>query len=181
MKSPEVYSQLKSELSAWFKSTEFQRIKGLLGWSRPHGAAHVVVWFQVSQDGWDPYTGSKFIVELQRSIEPIVGSKSTHRQRLASFLSQEGREQLRSIQNKVIATLQRPPRDYPKLHISPEVTDWYLNQFKLITEPYPERHDIWFRYASPDHITQWIHFITSQLPACVSAAEGWANTINTSK
>lgn len=175
MKSPEVYSQLKSELGPWFKSTGFKRAKGLLGWSRPHDDAHIVVWCQISQDGWDSYAGSKFIVEFQRSPEPMIGGRHTGRQRFGLFLSPEEREEVRMIQNEVIAGLHRPPASHPTLHVSQQVTDWYLAQFKLVSEPYPERHDIWFRYALPEHVTRWAEFIIGKLPKCVGVVEGWAN------
>ena len=99
MKSPEVYALLKSHLAPWFKSAGFKRAKGFLSWSRPHGDGHVVVWCQISQDGWDSYAGSKFAVEFQRSTEPVVGAHPARRRRLAAFLSPEEREEVRSIQN----------------------------------------------------------------------------------
>lgn len=174
MKSPEVYAQLKTELAPWFKSAGFKRAKGLLGWSRPHGDAHIVVWCQISQDGWDSYAGSKFVVEFQRSNEPIIGARATHRHRLAKFLSLEDRDEIRSIQNAVIAALHRPSPTHPNLHISPQVTEWYLDKFNPVTEPYPENYDIWFRYSSPEHITRWTSFIVSKLPKCLSVVEGWS-------
>ena len=142
MKSPEVYSLPKSELAPWFKLAGFKRAKGLLGWSRPHGDAHIVVWCQISQDGWDLFAGSKFTVELQRSFEPVIGGGHARRQRFALFLSPEEREEVRKIQNEIIAELRRPPASYPTLHVSQQVTDWYLAQFKPVSEPYSELHDI---------------------------------------
>ncbi len=179
MKSPEVYSQLKSELVPWFKSVGFKRAKGLLSWYRPHDDAHIVVWCQISQNGWDLYAGSQFIVEFQRSPEPVIGGRHARRQRFALFLSPEEREEVRSIQNAVIAALHRPPPSYAYLHISQQVTDWYLAQFKPVSEPYPMGHDIWFRYASPEHVIQWAHFIVGKLPKCIGEVEGWANTGST--
>jgi hypothetical protein len=176
MKSPEVYAQLRTELAPWFKANGFKRAKGLLSWSRPHGDAHVVVWCQISQDGWDNYAGSKFVVEFQRSTEPIVGAHPARRQRLASLLSPADREYVRTIQNAVIASLGRPPKSHPALQVSPSVTEWYLGQFNQVAEPYPERHDIWLRYASPQHVDQWAKFILQKLPECIGAVEAWGLT-----
>jgi len=175
MKSPEVYSQLKSELAPWFKAGGFRRAKGRLGWSRPHSDAHIVVWCQISQDGWDSYAGSKFVVEFQRSPEPIIGTHHARRERLAALLLPEEREEVRSIQNEVIAGLHRPPVSHPTLHVSQQGTEWYLAKFKPVIEPYPERHDIWFRYAAPEHVTRWAQFIVGRLAKCISLVEGWAN------
>jgi hypothetical protein len=173
MKSPEVYSLLKSELAPWFKSGGFKRTKGFLGWSRPHGDVHTAVWCQVSQSGWDRYAGSEFVVEFQRSPEPVIGGLDARRERLGSFLSPEEREEVRSIQNAVIAALQFPPTSHPVLHVAQQVTDLYLKKFNTVSEPYPERHDIWFRYALPEHVLWWARFIIGKLPECISVAEGW--------
>jgi hypothetical protein len=173
MKSPEVYSLLKSELAPWFKSGGFKRAKGFLGWSRPHGDAHTVVWCQVSQSGWDRYAGSGFVVEFQRSPDSVIGGLNARRERFSSFLSPEEREDVRRIQNQVIAELHVPPASYPVLHVAQQVTDIYLKQFKTVTEPYPRQHDIWFRYASPEHVIRWAGFILGKLPAFISVVEGW--------
>jgi len=175
MKSAEVYSQLKSELGPWFKSEDFKRAKGLLGWSRPHGDAHIVVWCQISQDGWDSYAGSKFIAEFQCSPEPVIGAHKARRARFGFFLVPEEREEVRSIQNTVIAGLLSPPASHPTFHVSQQVTDWYLEKFKPVCDPYSEQHDIWLRYSSPSDVTRWTHFILSKLPKCIDAVEGWAN------
>lgn len=123
MKSSEAYSLLKSELAPWFKSEGFKRTKALLSWSRPHGDLHTVVWCQVSQAGWDSYAGSKFTVELQRSSEPVVGFQDARRKRFVRFLYAEEREEVRSIQNAVIAGLRRPEPSHPAFQISQSVTD----------------------------------------------------------
>lgn len=173
MKSTEVYSLLKSELVPWFKLEGFKRTKGFLGWSRSHGGADTVIWFQVSQDGWDSFAGSGFIVEFQRSQDSVIGSSKAIRQRLSRFLSNEEREEVRSIQNSVIAELHTPPRSYPLLHVSPDVAHLYLMKFNILNEPYPESKDIWLRYASPEHVRRWAHFIQGILPRCVAVAESW--------
>jgi hypothetical protein len=173
MKSTEVYKLLKSELGPWFKSSGFKRADSYLSWSRPHGDSHITAWCQVSRDGWDEYAGSQFVVEFQRAPEPIVGATSARRQRLARFLNDDQRESARRIQNNVITSLRTPPKTHPTLHVSPEVTKWYLAKFDPVAAPYPEHHDIWFRYAEPVHVTLWAQFILQQLPECVSVVESW--------
>src|ERR1700743_479183 len=133
MKSTEVYSLLKIEMASWFKKAGFNRTKGFLGWSRPHGDSHIVVWCQVSRSGWDLYAGSEFVVEFQRSTEPLIGGHPARRGRLASFLSSEEREEVRNIQNLVVSELHRPLQGHPSLHVSPSVTEWYLAKFKPVT------------------------------------------------
>jgi hypothetical protein len=113
VKSPGVYAVLRSSLGPWFKATGFKRAKGVLSYCRLTNGAHTVVWCQISQDGWDAFAGSKFVVEFQRSRGTVVGELASRRQRLAAFLSVSEREELRSIQNAVIAALPRPPRITP--------------------------------------------------------------------
>jgi hypothetical protein len=116
------------------------------------------------------------VVEFQQSSEALVGVHPARRARLASFLSPDQRESARNIQNEVISSLRAPPKSHPALHISPNVREWYLAQFKAIAEPYPERHDIWLRYASPEHVERWAQFILQMLPHCISAIEAWEAT-----
>jgi hypothetical protein len=173
MKSTDVYALLKSELGPWFKASGFKRADRFLSWSRPHGDLHTTVWCQVSRDGWDEYAGSKFVVEFQLAPEPIVGAGAKRRQRLASLLTAEQRESARRIENAVISSLQKPPRAHFALHVSPEVTKWYMAKFDAVAVPYPEGHDIWLRYVRPEHVSDWAKFILPLLPGCVSAVEAW--------
>jgi hypothetical protein len=171
MKSTEVYSQLRAELGPWFKSMEFKRAKGFLSWTRPQDDLQTVVWCQISQSGWEAYSGSQFTVEFQRSAEPIVGASDGRRKRLAAFLSQLEREEVRSIQNTIIASLRKPPASHPFLHMPHAVSSHYLQQFKPIAAPYPEGQDIWFRYATPEHVANWAKFILRKLPQCLAQIE----------
>ena len=171
MKSTEVYSLLKSEIGPWLKAEGFKRAGSLLSWCRPSGDSYTVLWFQVSRDGWDAYAGSRFAVEFQRSAEPLVGAKSSARGRIASFLSASEREDVRAIQNSIVAEFQTPPKTHPPLNITPEISEWYLSNFKIATEPYPDRDDIWFHYSKPEHVRTWSRFILSKLPDCIAAIE----------
>jgi len=171
MKSTEVYAQLRSELGPWLKSTGFKRANGFLSWSRPQGDEYLTVWCQISQDGWDDYAGSKFVVELQLAPEPDVGAVGTARKRLSAMLNEEQRETVRQIQNRVISSLSKPPKTHPNLNISSEISDWYLAKFETIGTPYPENHDIWLRYGKAEHITEWAQFILQVLPGCVTEFE----------
>lgn len=173
MKSPEVYKLLRATLAPWFKANGFSRAKGLLSWSRPADDSYIVVWCQVSQNGWDDYAGSKFVVEFQRSSEPVVGALPARGHRLSGLLSEQDRERVRSVQNEVIRSLRRPPQSHPALQISAKVSAWYLGQFDEVAEPYSERNDVWLRYASPEHVDRWAQFILESLPECIRAAETW--------
>jgi hypothetical protein len=171
MKSPEVYSTLKQHLAPAFKAAGFKRTATLLSWVRPQGALFVAVWCQVSRDGWDGYAGSKFTVEFQLSEEPLVGARAIRRQRIASMLDGDGREEIRRIQNHVIASLRHPPTNYPKLQISKEVSEWYWGAFQRVREPYGDQDDVWLQYSSEDQVATWAKFVSGKLPECLRQIE----------
>ena len=171
MKSPEVYAVLREELGPALKSLGFKREKALLSWSRQHGGKFTVLWCQVSRDGWDDYAGSKFVVEFQRSENPEAGAPSTARARLVKLLTDDQRGEAWRLQSRVIADLSRPPRTHPTLHISADVTRWYLEKFEPLRAAFSPSDDLWLRYAKPEHVRMWAEFLRRVVPACVEAIE----------
>ena len=126
---------------------------------------------QVSRDGWDAYAGSKFVVELQRSDSPDPGAPSSARARLATFLADDQRSEAWRIQSQVIASLSRPPRTHPALHVSPDVTRWYLEKFEALRNAYGPSDDLWLRYAKAEHVDTWVEFLRRVVPGCVEAMD----------
>jgi hypothetical protein len=173
LKSTEVYALLREALRSWFRAAGFKRDKGSLSWCRMHEGAHTVVWFQVSQDEWDDFAGSKFVVEFQRSTESFPGAHPSRRMRMAQLLPVAAREEMRVLQNSVIASLAQPPNSHYVLHISESVTQWYRKKFVRDARPYSERDDVWLRYATPDHVCAWSQFLLMHLPICVATVESW--------
>jgi hypothetical protein len=152
MKSTLVYSVLRQELAPILGAVGFKRGRSFLSWLRASGSGYTAIWCQVSRDGWDSSAGSQFVVEFQRSAEPVAGGRSSRRQRIAELLSDVDLNQARITQNRIIAELRRPPSNHPNLQVSPEVNAWYLKKFEPVTEPCRNDCDSWFRYASPDHV-----------------------------
>jgi hypothetical protein len=173
MNSVEVYRTLRVHLAPELKAAGFKRGNSMLSWVRRHGDRHLVVWCQVSQDAWDDYAGSKFIVEFQLSDAPTVGARHIRRQRLPKMLDGIGREKIRAIQNGVIASLRNPPANHPAWYVSEEVSGGYAEKFREIDYPYSDRDDIWFRYICDGDLATWADFITHNLPTCLKQAEGW--------
>lgn len=169
MKSPQVYSLLRDQLGPTLKELGFKREKPMLSWSRHHADLYTVIWCQVSQDGFDPYAGSRFTVELQRSKEPILGMKATARERFARLLTPETREEVRFIQNQVIASLSKPT--VLPSHITAETSAWYLKKFDAQATPYTSQCDIWLRYAQPPHVDRWGALLAKLAPGMIQAIE----------
>jgi hypothetical protein len=171
MKSPKVYAAIRDGLGPSLKSLGFKREKAFLSWSRQHDGQHTVVWCQVSRDGWDDYAGSKFVAEFQRSESAEAGTPSSTRARLAEFLTDDQRAEVWRLQGRVIASLGRPPQTHPMLHVSPEVTRWYLEKFEPLRGPYSPGEDLWLQYAKPEHVQMWADFLRRVVPGCVEGIE----------
>jgi len=171
VKSTDVYAILRKELAPHFNAMGFKRGRALLSWARERSGLFTVFWCQVSQDGWDEFAGSKFTVELQRSEQGEPGKPSALRSRMARLLSPQGREDIRRIQNAVIANLRQPPSTHPALHVSPQVTAWYRSRFVPESVPYTSQTDIWLRYASPVHVAKWARFLATHAAILVQAIE----------
>jgi hypothetical protein len=171
MKSTEVYAAIRDGLGPSLKSLGFKREKAFLSWSRQQAGQYTVLWCQVSRDGWDDSAGSKFVVEFQRSESPEAGAPSSARFRLAKLLSDEQRAEIWRLQSQVIASLARPLRTHSMLHVSPEVTRWYLEKFEPLRGAYSSGEDLWLRYAQPEHVQMWADFLCHVVPDCVEAIE----------
>ncbi|MEI9430935.1 hypothetical protein [Mesorhizobium sp. Cs1299R1N3] len=173
MKSTEAYRVLRTHLAPIFQGAGFKRAKGLLSWMRPQGQRHLVVWCQVSQFGWDDFAGSQFTVEFQLSDEAVVGAFPSRRRRFPKMLDYNGRDEVRTIQNRVISSLHRPPANHPLLHTNEAICAIYLKGFQRIDQPYTEGDDIWLRYGCEDHLITWARFIANHLPDWLKQAEAW--------
>jgi hypothetical protein len=171
VKSTEVYGVLEQELSPVLKPFGFKRGNSFLSWFRVNNGMYTVLWCQVSRDGWDDYAGSQFTVEFQRSSESEAGSLSRWRMRVAKLLSEDEREEVWRIQDSVIASLRRPPRNHPTFSVSPEVAKWYLAKFDKPSRQYDQGDDIWFRYAKAEHVAVWATLLARLMPRCVESIE----------
>jgi hypothetical protein len=173
MKSQELYSALREHLAPLFKASGFKRATTMLSWVRPRGALYEGVWCQADQRGWDSYAGSKFVVEFQLGPEPVIGGKTICGRRIGKLLNPAEREEARTIQNRVIASLRTPPKNHAVLNVCEEVSTLYLKEFDLVDQPYGERDDIWFRYASKEDVARWSNFLVDKLPNCLRQVEMW--------
>jgi hypothetical protein len=169
MKASELYAALKDEIGPWCKANGFKRGSATLSWTRPEAGKHLTFWCQNTGMPWDDYAGGKFVVEFQFSKTPRVGTGSlAERGRLHKLIDAAGREEIRRIQNSVIASLTKPPRDHLLLRMTrPETQRWFLREFEPVSEPYDEKLDLWFRYRTAEQIREWGRFVVRQLPTCL--------------
>jgi hypothetical protein len=170
MKSTDVYREAREVLAPWFKQQGFTRTKGgMLGWHKTIGERHLFLWFQVSQHGWDPYAGSKFVVEFQfsNSARMFESSRDGVRDRLPRFLTGEELAEVRMIQNEIIRALPKPPPSYFILQMDERIVSWYANEFEEVDVAYEQNDDIWFRYHEPVHVRRWAELVLRVAPRLV--------------
>lgn len=164
MKSTEVYRVLRTHFGAWCKAAGFRRTKGgMLGWYKPHEGQQLVLWFQCSQHGWDPHTGSQFTLEFQLADRPEIGVGFRNRSRFYEFLTAEELEEVRAYQNAVIAALTSPPEGHWS-ELDGRVREWYLGQFEPVEEPYTVNQDVWLRYGRESDVVRWAEFLLPRVP-----------------
>jgi hypothetical protein len=172
MKAADVYGLLGTRLSPWCRAQGFKKLRGsVLGYHRPVSDGFVVFWVQCDKYGWDAFSGSRFVLEFQRGKEPGIGLSANEpkRLRLGRILSDKEREDVRTLQNQVIARLPAAPSNHPAFGANIPV--WFLDQFKPIAKPYGATDDLWLRYYSEADVTAWAEFLEPLLPSVLARFE----------
>src|ERR1700761_7766098 len=104
-------------------------------WQRPAGQQFIVAWVQPTRSpdasGW---SGSRFVIEFRRGAQPRAGVLGPGF-RFGQLLDEQGREQVRAMQNAVIRRL--PPAPVRVLRMLDErARDSYLAQGRQVTAAY---------------------------------------------
>lgn len=175
MKTREVFRILSGSLEPALLPLGFSRLKDATGqtlaWTRTcAGRKHETVWCQMDKNAWDPWIGSKFVVEFQqaRHKEPgaINGSK---RARLADLLTEGERRAVQARQNRVIKKFRVPSAtDYSRFMGFPVGNpDLFLEEYRQACRPvkYKDgRHDdIWLLVCNAADVTAWSEFLAGWL------------------
>ena len=166
MYAAEVYKIARNVLAPWCKQHEFKRTKsGVLGWYRPVEDGFLVFWLQCSTEGWDAYAGSKFVVVFNLVDRPEANSYyGTQWKRLPHLLTQAQLDEVKQLQNRVIAKLTPPSRDHYIFDLDQEIVERYLRKFEPIAEDYTPSSDIWLRYHDRDDVIMWAEYLLAVLP-----------------
>jgi hypothetical protein len=167
MKSTDVYRVIRGVIGPWCKQNGFRKGPGgMLCYVRPQDTRFLLFWFQCSQDGWDAFAGSKFVVEFQFSTLDRLGAFEDEcvRDRFPHFLDVPDLKRIREMQNIVIGKLPPPPEDYFMLHAGDKLKNWYLDKFKLVERDYKPDDDIWLRYHDEEDVISWSEFVLEMLP-----------------
>jgi hypothetical protein len=166
MKSSEVYRLVREVFNPWAKEAGFKRGRGgMLTYARPDSdrTTFETFWFQCSQEGWDPFAGSKFTLEFQKATDPGPGH-GTDRARFNRLLSASEREHVRSLQNVVIRKLRRSPHDHWAYSAADDLRRWYLARSDEDRDPSRESDDLWLRYGDEADVQAWAQFLLPLVP-----------------
>jgi len=88
--------------------------------------------------------------------------------RFCQLLDDEGREQVRAVQNAVIRRM--PPAPARVLRMSDDrARDWYLAQGRQVVAAYSPDHDIWFRYRDEHDLDAWFRLLPMLLTGVLDA------------
>jgi hypothetical protein len=88
------------------------------------------------------------------------------RVRFCRLLDDDGREQVRAVQNAIIRKMPPAPS-----HITGQLTgsilDWYLSQGHEVTSPYSPTDDVWFRHRDTHDLADWFELLPVLLPTAL--------------
>lgn len=112
--------------------------------------------------------GTQFTVEIFCSFEV------DDRERLFFLLNVEELEEMRTIQNRMVARLPPMPVDIPsyfRLH-----HDLRQRDRQMVDEPFYPRHDVWMRYRDEEDLLAWTPFVARLLPQMFERVRQRMNT-----
>ena len=165
-----VHRKALAALEPGFAAQGFERrqTSAAAVWQRPAGQEFMVAWVQPTRSpdasGW---YGSRFIIEFRRGAQPRAGVLGPGF-RFCRLLDDQGREQVRAVQNAVIRRL--PPAPARVLRTLDErARDVYLAQGRQVAAAYGPDHDIWFRYRDERDLDAWFRLLPVLLPGVLRA------------
>ena len=175
MKSTEVYKEINKTIFPKLKSYGFKKTKsGMLGFYKKIKDYNLVIWFQCSQEGFDPYAGSKFIVEIQLGQSNEIGT-SFDRNRIPHFLTRSELDNIVKIENEIKNRLQKPPQNHFIFSLEDSIQRWYMRKFEKEDKIYSNISDIWFIYYDSNDIQKWMEIIEPVFDRIVSKFENVDN------
>ncbi len=160
-----VHREALAALGPGFTADGFNRLAGstTAAWMRPVGEEFIVCWLQPSRHpdsfGW---YGTKFTIEFRRGTRPMI-AVSGPSSRFCNLLDDDGREQVRAVQNAIIRRMPPPP-PHALGQLTADVREWYLSQGRQVTTAYTSRDDVWFRHRNTHDLADWLRLLPALLP-----------------
>lgn len=178
MKSTDLYREAATVLTPWMRAHGYKRYAGrVLRHYKPLEDTFFVISLGSNKYGYsDLLGGGEFFVSLQ-IVDRLSGDRfDVHPQpmeQLNGLLCEERLEEVRAIQNQVIAKLTPPSLDDERLlaiqRLGGGTPEGILRRFyQPRTEPYPLGQGAWFRYTDADDIHRWVEFVIEVLPEAIT-------------
>lgn len=172
MKSTEVYKEINSNIFPNLRLRGFKKTKsGMLGYYKLLEEFYLVIWFQCSQDGFDRFAGSRFIVEIQISKTNEIGSASVFRQRIPFFLTENDFAEISKAESEIKGKFQKPPRKHYIFTLAKDIQEWYNKKFEKGNNNYNNSSDIWFVYFDEIDVKKWAKIIEPILNRMINDLE----------
>lgn len=168
LKAPELHKVARSTLGPVLEPLGFRRLPktSVAAWLRKQDDQWLMLHVQPSSYG-SAADGSQFTIELLLTRQPVLYASGPS-VRLPELMTDEQRERLRRLENRVIAKL--PPPDPAVLAVlGPDSGERYLSTRKPRFEPYPRGNDIWFRYLDADDAIGHLELCREALPDAIAA------------
>lgn len=139
-----------------------------VGWWRDSSRGRCFFSFQIDQRfGFDRRMGGRFVVNFSASESKRDVSLWA---RMWGLLDPTAQVEAVRMNNRVVESLPNPAEEIVSA-LPLDLRPYYLANFKVIDEPPPANSDVWFRYATIDHATNWGQFVASHLPEVVGEVE----------
>lgn len=168
LKASELHRLARSTLGPVLEPLGFRRLPktSVAAWLRKQDDRWLTLHVQPSSYG-SAADGSQFTVELRLTREPVLYA-SGQVTRLPKLMTDDQRERLRHLENRVIAKL--PPPDPSLLAmLGPDIREAYLDKRKARLEPYSRGMDIWFRHFDANDAIEDLELCREALPGAIVA------------
>jgi hypothetical protein len=170
LKAAELHRLARIELGPALEGLGFRRLpkSSVAAWLRAEGDRWVMLHVQASTSN-SAADGFAFTVELRLTREPVLYAVGRPMIRLPKLMTDDQRERLRHVENRVIAKLPAPDPGILAALGSGEARDAYLDRRKPRLEPYDRERDIWFRYLDANDAIEDLELCQEALPAAIAS------------
>ena len=164
------YTIIKEELDLCLRQMGFARVNlSPLTYSYVDAVEELSLWFEADESTWTPLWGSSFTMELERTPHHLdMTVQRETRARFSTLLSRDDLEELRAMNNLVIAALPGTANDAAIYLVdSANGHESVFSGARTHKAPYGLGWDIWMHYLDADHIVAWADFLRPRLPELV--------------
>ena len=167
--APDIHAVIRDALDPVVRPLGYVGTKGrAAGWSLKEDRGRLFVQFQLQPKATDSYAGGEFVVEFEHTLGEGQGRAFSGRARFDQLTTSAELETILAHQNKVIASLPRPPESHVASY--PEsLRDTYSGWFEPQGKPSPG--DLWLRYRALDDVRGWLQLISGILPSMSARAK----------